>query len=818
MYDTEGLISVLTINAIITPVLLIVAYVVQHKERIGKALMWKVFRPRRPDAPPTFFSFSGADGKATVFGALLRGRDLWAGKVQGFEAQLYLQFLRLIMLMFATVSLLLLAVLVPINVSSDYRESFIAEERAKDPDSSLEYEEGIADWSTRNIAPKSNKLWAIFVMSLVVAFEMYGMAFNMMNTLLRAKAKQAPPTSAIVKLTHVTASGKASSDNITEGDVLKVIPTDCRGAVTHVEIPRKVPEKMLDTIAKHDEALKNTEHWYAFCEKNGIEGDERFSHEKVVVKDKCCGSKVNAIEHFRAQVDKYHERLVEMKAEIDASGDTAPTLGVAYVTFDSAAPCARFVSEADKNAMFGRPVWFAPHPKCVVWNNLGASEVQLRLRFAVTCAALSFLALIWGSIIAFLGSADKLGEFIPAFEVLLDTNEELRGAVTAYLPVIALAVLNALLPKILRAWTEKFELAPDRSVRELGVLRKYFVFSLLTSILLQAAAQGVGDSTDILEDMDMTAFLMMLSSMIIPTNGFFVAVVVQTAFMGNMTRLLCIGDMVLGPIMSSFALTQRELDAAYEKPQFYFSEHYANALVIFAFAMLFSTNVPYIPVWGFFFFLLRYLVDRSALCDIFPSSRASDLRLVPTAVMSALVVLFLMQLFGVAFLTSIKEKWDVFGISLMSLAVTGAFMFVVNRKAGYALGPQFIIDGLNGKVDPVSEFPSVTSVIGQIADGRPVGQAYTLDFSAWAESNAAPEAEKSGSLYQHPAKAYRPVKTDHAEMAARSFYVEQKEEDPLPSRRICASDSVFFSHPSTPKEGSSIAFDHPLEAKDDAVV
>eukprot|EP00659_Diplonema_papillatum_P000472 gene472-695_t len=49
-------------------------------------------------------------------------------------------------------------------------------------------------------------------------------------------------------------------------------------------------------------------------------------------------------------------------------------------------------------------------------------------------------------------------------------------------------------------------------------------------------------------------------------------------------------------------------------------------------------------------------------------------------------------------------------------------------------------------------------------------------------------------------------KTDHAAMAARSFYCPPSDDPPAPTQRICASESVFFSNPTTPTKSADDHF------------
>ncbi|KAJ9465380.1 CSC1-like protein [Diplonema papillatum] len=804
-FESEGLLTALVLNAIITPLLLVFAYFVYTRKQVGRVMFWKIYKPLRPCDPPTFFHFGGQGKEKTkLWDCLFRHKDPWMDEIQGYEVKIYLTWLKLCMWMFLSVGCLLLATLIPVNASSGYLEEY-------KESVGQEYNYGVADWTTRNLPNESKKMWALMIISVIVATEVYGMVINMMQQFVRIKAKQVPPTSAVFR-------GFRRCKGDPKEYLLSKIPKDFHPSIEAIEIPRFPPDGMLEQMEEHENATSELEHWYAFCEKKEIHGEDRFTDKRLNIRQGWCScTKVNAIKFYREKSDETYEKIVEMKKSID--DPELPLIGAAYITFDSPLACAKYVAEMNRGMkkMTGtlvknRKVWFAPHPKCIVWANQGNNPFSLFVRHILTIAALVVLALLWGSIIAFLGNVDNLAEWIPFFDTILESNAEFRGFLTSYLPVIATAILNALVPKILRKWGESFEKIDDRKDREESLLKKMFAFSLVTYILLQAAAQGAGDSADILDNLDTNALIFVFVSMIVPTNGFFVVKVVQAAFMGNAARLLRPADLILSPLFFTGSLTQREADEAYVRKEFYFSEEYAHGLLNFAFAMLFCINLPYIAIFGFFFFLIRFFVDRAMLADNFPKCRASDLRLAPTAIYYCLVVLFIMQLFSVTILSTVKERWDIFGLSIFPMVCTALLMFWVKKQTRYIMGPQFINDMLAGKVQAFCEAPTIFNMLGYAIGSEKVSDMFkrkevdTSNYRALDREESAVRKKRDSrstigvgtSAYVHPAKSFEAEKIDHEAMAAKSWLFDVAHNDRR-THNVC-DESVFFSNPPSPRD------------------
>ena len=832
-FSSEGLFSALALNALTTPLLLAIAYFCYNTISFGAIKFWKIYRPMRPVSIPSFFNFGGFPGdpkaeKSSKLRALFRLKDPWFESEQGMEARIYLTFLKLCMAMFLFIGVLTGATLIPTNYTDDYRV-VIAQ-----GDEDLRYEAGIADFTTRNLHPESDRFWVMFVISVLVAYEVYSTVLKMVQCLKLAKAHSTPPDTAVLY------SLPEGTHEEVEKYVWSQIPVSLRRKVVQIELPHVAVKGMLDTIDKREAALAELEHWYAVCQKEGITGEDILTHPKIMTRAgwfSC--EKTQPIVYYRQKYDEYCKTLLEMKELVNEQ----PLVGTAYVTFKNAGWCATFVLAHSQSRIrklaSGSDIKFAPHPRTIIWENAGASYWRLFAGNVVIIALLFFAAIVWAAFVGFLGNVDNLSEYVSAIDIIMETNEEMRGLITAYLPVIALALLHLLLPILMRALTQHVECVGDKGEREVRVLRKMTVFGLVTSVLLQAPLQGAGDSTELFDGKSISDIYQFITKLIVPTNGYFVVYVLQAAFMGNLVRFLRLGDFVLSPIMAAKAFTKRELFKAYHRRQFFFSEEYAFSLITLGFALVFAPNVPYIPIFGFFYFLVRFFVDRAVLLDIFPRSRESDFSLLPCCINCLLGIFLCMQVLSVTILSAVKEQRAVMCASLAPVIMTIVVMVYVNRRMSYFMGPAFLKDRLEGKTPKgVFHLPNVVEIFAypewdttpirsftdehDIAEAVVEAEASVLEASKMTGGPGSPGTPLSPdirnltvpdfsknplSAYRHTCNAFVVDWIDHDDMARKCWLYEEAEDDdtesdlggPYPG---IVSTSVFFSNPSLPSPTS----------------
>eukprot|EP01063_Lacrimia_lanifica_P010077 TRINITY_DN16849_c0_g1_i1.p1 TRINITY_DN16849_c0_g1~~TRINITY_DN16849_c0_g1_i1.p1 ORF type:complete len:1103 (+),score=332.06 TRINITY_DN16849_c0_g1_i1:89-3397(+) len=703
-YDSEGLFTGLVLNAVIFLVLHVLGYWLWHTGRLGGVLLFKVYRPRRPDEKPTFWKFSGTDGLASLRASIFRLRDPWVDCCQTPEARMYLTYLRLMIVLFGSIGIVCPLCLIPINVTAEYRETLFYTDTAPNQ-ADAKFNPGVADWTTRNIEPESARLWGLTLVSIYVFYEVVAAVLKLTRELQAAKLNTVPPDTA--QLYNIPGATKAEA----EQHIWSQLPTDLRGKdpatgqyrVKHITVPEAAPPDMLDKISERQTLIDELRYWYAFCQKEGISLKEPGweTHEDLEIRPAIGAPFVNAIVHFREELTDLEDQLEQLVADVADPAQYNEPVGTAFVTFHSSDDCARFVlAHSSKKSVVEKvlrivpgvrrsDVWFAPEPYCILWNNLGLHRWQRVGRAIVVYATLIGLGSVWALIIGVLGNVDNIADWVDPVESVMEIHPEVRGLASAYLPVLVLALLNALLPFFLRPFITHVEKPPDKVARETRLMQCMTNFGLVTAVLVQSALQGGGDSILVFEDRSLREILL---QMIVPSNGYFSLQVLSAACVGNMVTLLKPIDVILGALLNVMGLTQKDMDEAYEKRAFFFSEEYSLSLINFGFAFLFCVNVPFIPTFGFFYFIIKFLVDRSLLTDAYPQARESSLACVALCIRSLLVILLVWLCLGVTALLFIRRRYD---CAVASCGTVAACLIIIRRVHTWLLhimGPKIFTD------------------------------------------------------------------------------------------------------------------------------
>eukprot|EP01027_Heterolobosea_sp_BB2_P013767 GEZU01019817.1.p1 GENE.GEZU01019817.1~~GEZU01019817.1.p1 ORF type:complete len:442 (+),score=136.78 GEZU01019817.1:192-1517(+) len=119
-----------------------------------------------------------------------------------------------------------------------------------------------------------------------------------------------------------------------------------------------------------------------------------------------------------------------------------------------------------------------------------------------------------------------------------------------------------------------------------------------------------------------------LQTMFVPQSGaFFINLVLQYAFLSNITSLMRLPDLIRYLYRRMRALTESEKQKSIEVAEFYFASEYAYYLSVLAITFTYSTFSPVIMPCGLFYMLFKHLVDRHNLTYVvFKNTRASHTR------------------------------------------------------------------------------------------------------------------------------------------------------------------------------------------------
>ncbi|KAI0656899.1 hypothetical protein C8Q70DRAFT_301969 [Cubamyces menziesii] len=182
-----------------------------------------------------------------------------------------------------------------------------------------------------------------------------------------------------------------------------------------------------------------------------------------------------------------------LKADAGTS-QTYPPLNSAFVLFNkqiAAHMAAQVLTHHLPYRMAGKNVGVAPED--VIWGNLNMNPYEARVRTAIGWAITIGLIIVWAIPVAFIGIVSNVHSLCETYSWLAwlcHLPPVIVGIISGILPPALLAVLNMLLPIVLRLLS-RFEGTTQRTTIELSLMTRYFLFQVINSFLVVTLSSGI---------------------------------------------------------------------------------------------------------------------------------------------------------------------------------------------------------------------------------------------------------------------------------------------------------------------------------------
>ncbi|KAK9766899.1 phosphate metabolism protein 7, variant 2 [Basidiobolus ranarum] len=324
----------------------------------------------------------------------------------------------------------------------------------------------------------------------------------------------------------------------------------------------------------------------------------------------CCGEKVDSIEYYREELAQLNQVIVMKQKNLDQYTPESS----AFITFNNqlaAHLAAQSLAHNMPLAMEAKYVEVSPDD--VVWGNLGMFSIERSIRKIIALAMVIALVILWFIPTAFVQSIanlDTLTKFIPFLSVIDSWPASVKGIITGVLPSVALAILMAVLPMILRALI-KFEGTVRHSDIELSLMNKYFFFLVVNVFFVTLVSGPIFNVIEkvINGNFDPAEIATTISSNLPKASVFFISYVLLQTFIGASKEILQGVPLVLRYVMRFvLASTPRKLSALESLPGFVWGTSFPQHTLIFVVGIAFATIAPILLPFIAAYFGLYYLV------------------------------------------------------------------------------------------------------------------------------------------------------------------------------------------------------------------
>ncbi|CAI5696655.1 unnamed protein product [Oreochromis niloticus] len=553
--------------------------------------------PSEKEKSPSESSPSDSETKDMGFcswlSSLYRMKDEEIRSKCGTDAVTYLSFQRHIILLMTVVTLLSLAVILPVNISGNLLG---------------DSPENFGRTTLANVSAVDSFLWLHSVLALVYfIITLLCMAHHSLQLEYREDEK-------VARTLMITSIPKEISDpGLITKHFHEAYPS-C--TVTDIRFCFDV-HKLMRLDLERRKAMKGRLYFATKAQKEGKIMIKTHPCAQIFCCDICGFEKVDAEQYYSELEEKRTDEFNAEKNRISMK-----RLGIAFVTFRDERMTAVIVKDYGRVNCRRRPqqssistvvqshkwdVSYAPAPSDIIWENLSVCGSRWWLRCVLLNILLFLLLFFFTTPAIIVNTMDKFNVTRPV--------ESLRSpVVTEFFPTLLLWAFSVLLPFIVY-YSAFFESHWTRSGENQVTMHKCFFLLVFMVIILPSLGLSSLDllftwlfDVNFLEEKDLK-----FQCVFLPDNGaFFVNYVITSSLIGTAMELLRIPALTVYALRLCFAKSQAERihvkrSQAYE---FQFGLEYAWTMCIFAVSMTYSITCPIITPFGLLYAILKHMVDR----------------------------------------------------------------------------------------------------------------------------------------------------------------------------------------------------------------
>uniref|UniRef100_A0AC34GPI1 DUF221-domain-containing protein n=1 Tax=Panagrolaimus sp. ES5 TaxID=591445 RepID=A0AC34GPI1_9BILA len=192
-------------------------------------------------------------------------------------------------------------------------------------------------------------------------------------------------------------------------------------------------------------------------------------------------------------------------------------------------------------------------PNDVIWDNLKLTAARRRIKKLIAIIALTAMVIFWSIPIALVGAITNINMLTDRVKFLSFINnmpDVLLGLITGLLPVVALAILMALVPLFIRLIANIAGFLTIQE-RESFIQSWYYAFQVIQSfIIVTLASAAASAATSVIKEPEKA--LTILGQKIPPASNFYIANTCYQSLALSSGLLLQIVDLILPQLMGRF--------------------------------------------------------------------------------------------------------------------------------------------------------------------------------------------------------------------------------------------------------------------------
>ncbi|CAL4963319.1 unnamed protein product [Urochloa decumbens] len=355
----------------------------------------------------------------------------------------------------------------------------------------------------------------------------------------------------------------------------------------------------------------------------------------------CFGTKVDAIEYYKSEIERIETEEAEEREKIVK--DPKSVVPAAFVSFRSrwgAAVCAQ--TQQTSNPTVWLTEW-APEPRDVYWDNLSIPFVSLTVRRLIVAVAFFFLNFFYVIPIAFVQSLANLQgieKAVPFLKPLIEIPT-IKSFIQGFLPGIALKIFLILLPSILM-FMSKVEGLTSISSLERRSASKYYIFIFFNVFLASIIAGSALEQLKTYIHQSANEIPRTVGTSIPMKATFFITYVMVDGWAGVAGEILRLKPLVIFHLKNFFLVkTEKDREEAMDPGSIGFDSSEPQIQLYFLLGLVYAAVTPFLLPFILIFFGFAYIVYRHQIINVYNQEYESAAAFWPSVhgrIITALIV------------------------------------------------------------------------------------------------------------------------------------------------------------------------------------
>ncbi|ALC40565.1 CG11210 [Drosophila busckii] len=326
--------------------------------------------------------------------------------------------------------------------------------------------------------------------------------------------------------------------------------------------------------------------------------EQHRNRDTLMAKPEMCScKKENAYEYYQREERKLSGDVARLRAVT-----LNEPLDIAFLTVSTVQEAQNIVTHFTPGTYRQWDLMFAPSPDDIFWENLNVNRSHWYLKFVCVNVVL-FIVLF------FLTTPAMVVNMLNNRPWLKDTENKISPLVSEFLPTLMLWTLSALMPVIVSI-SDKWMGHYTRSKQNYSIMTKCFGYLLLMILILPSL--GLTSAQALLE-WSLTNDTGRWQCIFLPDRGsFYVNYIITAAFIGTSLELLRFPELIVY-IWALLKATSKAETPFIRKSiliEFPFGTHYAWTTLVFTISIVYSVFCPLIMPFAIVYICLKHMVDR----------------------------------------------------------------------------------------------------------------------------------------------------------------------------------------------------------------